>query len=322
MLTFSVVINTFNRRSTLEDTLVSLGRQRYKNFEVIVVNGPSTDGTNEFLAQQTGVRVLNTELRNLSVSRNLGIEAARGDIVAFIDDDAVADALWLEDLAEAYSTQEIGGAGGLVYDWTGTELQYKFSACFRDGRTDFSIRPPFDALLKPGCNPFLYLQGTNCSFRREALHAVGGFNEQIEYFHDETDVCLRVIDQGYRLASLDRAIVYHRYAKSHMRSEHRVVFDPYLSVKNQHIFALQNGSGIYSKEDLDKSLSNYLEGVHNRGRWAFKNDHLSVEELAHFDKRIAEGQSKGREQGALSGTFRMMPQSRLSRSNSPMKDYN
>jgi len=304
MLSFSVVVNTYNRRHTLEDTIVSLKRQRYRNFEVIVVNGPSVDGTEDYLKRQNDIRLLTTEQRNLSISRNLGIEAARGDIVAFIDDDAVADALWLEDLAAAYSTDDIGGAGGLVFDWTGAVLQYKFSACFRDGRTDFSVRPPFDELLRQGCDPFLYIQGTNCSFRRKALHEIGGFNEQIEYFHDETDVCLRIIDKGYHLASVERAIVYHRYATSHVRSEKRIVFDPYSSVKNQHIFALQNGSKIYSEEELSISLQNYLHGVHRGGQWAFDNGFLSADQHAYFGKRVAEGQSKGLEQGRLPRPFR------------------
>ena len=304
MLSITVVINTFNRCDTLQDTLFSLARQSYQNFEIIVVNGPSTDGTDEFLARQSGIKVLKTELRNLSVSRNLGIEASCGDVVAFIDDDAVADTYWLEDLAAAYTDAQTGGAGGLVFDWTGGELQYEYSACYRDGRTDYTVRPPFEAYVQPGCDPFLYLQGTNCSFRREALHKIGGFNEQIEYLHDETDVCMRVIDQGYRLVSLDGATVYHRYAKSPVRSEQRVVFDPYLTVKNQHVFALQNASATYAADDLSKSLEAFTKNIYKTGRWARDAGHFSAEHLTFFNNRIAEGQKKGQQQGLLPRPFR------------------
>ena len=92
----SVVINTYNRAASLHNTLLAMPRQNYSDFEVIVVNGPSTDHTAEVLKHHAAnIRVGACSERNLSISRNVGIEMARGDFVAFIDDDAVPDEDWL-----------------------------------------------------------------------------------------------------------------------------------------------------------------------------------------------------------------------------------
>jgi glycosyltransferase involved in cell wall biosynthesis len=73
---------------------------------VIVVEGPSTDGTAERLAALDGaIRRVDNPERNLSRSRNLGIEAAAGDVVAFLDDDAVPEPRWLEDLVAAFEDE-------------------------------------------------------------------------------------------------------------------------------------------------------------------------------------------------------------------------
>src|SRR6185436_13845131 len=81
----SVVICTLNRADSLRETLRCLRHQRYASFEVIVVNGPSTDHTDTVLAEFAGViRAEMCPVPNLSVSRNIGIRAAAGDIVAFI----------------------------------------------------------------------------------------------------------------------------------------------------------------------------------------------------------------------------------------------
>src|SRR5208283_5424706 len=99
MRSVSVVINTFNRRESLERTLRSLEWLDYPNFEVVVVNGPSTDGTEELLDRTAGrIKRGQCPNRNLSESRNIGIRLACGEIVAFLDDDAYPDPAWLDRL--------------------------------------------------------------------------------------------------------------------------------------------------------------------------------------------------------------------------------
>src|SRR5713226_3171241 len=102
---FSIVINTYNRAHSLAVTLRSLRYLREQDFEVVVVNGPSDDATEQVLASYgDSIRVGVCPQRNLSISRNIGIKMAHGEIVAFLDDDAVPDEYWLRDLAAGYDS--------------------------------------------------------------------------------------------------------------------------------------------------------------------------------------------------------------------------
>jgi len=121
----SVVVCTYNRRTHLERCLKSLKDQEYKNFEIIVVNGPSNDGTDAVLRDYPKIYVISqNELNGLSNARNLGIMASKGEIIAFIDDDAVADKNWLDSLVSGYSDITVGGVGGLVYGPEKSLLQF------------------------------------------------------------------------------------------------------------------------------------------------------------------------------------------------------
>src|SRR5438067_221977 len=113
----SVIINTLNRATSLRVTLESLRRLSYDCFEVIVVNGPSIDATEAVLAEfAPSIQIARCAEANLSVSRNVGLELASGDLVAFIDDDAVPYERWLDDLVPHFDTPEVAGVGGFVFD--------------------------------------------------------------------------------------------------------------------------------------------------------------------------------------------------------------
>src|SRR5262245_21476698 len=123
----SIVVSTINRCAMLRQTLESLRQQRYRDFEVVVVNGPSNDGTVALLEEWRGViKIADCPVANLAVSRNIGINFAAGDIVGFIDDDAIPDPRWLERIVGAYDHPKIGAVGGFVYDHTGWLFQTTF----------------------------------------------------------------------------------------------------------------------------------------------------------------------------------------------------
>jgi glycogen synthase len=299
---FSVVINTCDRAESLGRTLRALRYQTHPSFEVVVVNGPSQDNTEEVLAEfGDGIRVVLCPDRHLSKSRNLGIEAAAGEVVAFIDDDAIPEPRWLEELDAAYDADGVAGAGGIVYDHTGAALQYRYSVCDRVGEPRFDVEPPFDRYLQPGSDPFVYLQGTNASFRRAALQEIGGFDEEIEYYLDEVDVCASLIDSGHTIRPLPSAAVHHHYLPSDIRNPDRVVFDPYSTVKNRLYFALRYGSADRSvSEILDEQLE-YWEGIRSHARKHSEEGLMTAEQLERFESRLEEGARTGLARG-LEGT--------------------
>lgn len=236
----SVVINTCNRGAYLGDTLRGLQQQLYNDFEVILVNGPSVDDTEE-VAKQFNIRYYTAPF-NISVSRNIGIKHAAGDILAFIDDDAVPEPEWLDDLVKAYDDPRVAAAGGRVYNADGSNFQYSYGAIDSWGYPISRHDNPYDFNDPKG--PFYNINiGTNASYRREPLIKVGGFDEEIEYYHDESDVCVRLIEAGYKVAQLDNAYVHHKMAPSFRRKDAKrtTVWDAV--VKNTIYYGLKHTKG-------------------------------------------------------------------------------
>jgi len=296
-LPISVVINTYNRAASLPATLDGLTRQVDGDFEVVVVNGPSTDATKELLTEWSDrVRVIDFAEVHLGKSRNVGIRAAAGQVVAFIDDDAVPEPDWIGGLRAAYNDDRIAGAGGLVWDHTGLELQYRFSACSRIGDPRFDLVGPFDEFMHPGADPFMYLQGTNCSFRREALVEIGGFDETIEYYLDEVEVCMQMIDRGHRLAIIDGAAVHHHYLPSHLRADRTTWTHPFPIVKNRYYFALSHGCTERSTGEVILHLNDWANGVVAAGRRELARIGKS-EQIESYVEQVHRGMSEGIELG-------------------------
>lgn len=258
---FSVVINTDSRLDYLKRTLLGLRFLTYPHFEVCVVAGPTPDGTREYLASLgETIKLGFCDVRNLSISRNIGIAMAAGDAVVFIDDDAVPEAEWLSDLAQSYDDDAVGAVGGFVYDHTGVRFQARYVTINRLAYPTDSDQPS-PHLNFPFSPDIPHLLGTNCSFRLSALKQIGGFDEEYEYFLDETDVCCRLNDAGFKIVQRPDGFVHHKYAPSHMRDESKVVRNWYPLIKNRVYFGMRNSLGHHSVTDVVNA------GIADAGSW-------------------------------------------------------
>lgn len=296
--TVSVVINTFNRADVLERALEGLRWVAYDApFEVVVVNGPSTDGTADLLERWAGrVKVGSCPARNLSQSRNIGIAMSAGDIVAFIDDDAVPEAEWLTQLTPPYEDAEVAVVGGHTYDHTGVDFQYRYGTIDRFG-VNARPRGTWDTsgLVFPQAWRFPYPIGTNSSFRRSTLIAAGGFDEEYEYFLDETDVVVRLIDSGFMVRQVPRAFVHHKFAPSAMRGENRVATSRYSVVKNHVYFGLRHARRHRSLEQINAEAEQFVASERVSVVNAVKAGLLGTEDLARYDEESARALVAGRE---------------------------
>ncbi|MEZ5312591.1 MAG: glycosyltransferase [Thermoanaerobaculia bacterium] len=243
----SLIVNTNDRKVELCALLYSLCRQSLEEFEVVVVVGPAEDGTAEMLEEEFWgrVKVERCPVFNLSVSRNLGLERAAGEIVAFIDDDALPSTRWLEQLLAAYEDERVAGAGGRTYLVRDDENRLQFF------RGQFSVVAEQKDVLWPGeslpPSPtparfwFPRFHGTNMSYRRSALQAIGGFDERFEYLYDDGDLGVRLGLAGFRLRQLDDGVVYHLGSSTGNRGRHPYDLNWYSWSRSQIYFALQNG---------------------------------------------------------------------------------
>lgn len=100
----SIVLPTRDRAALLRRAIASVEAQVYGNWELIVVDDGSTDGTGTFLGTITDprIRVLRSPGLGCAAARNLALDAARGDVVAYLDDDNTLDPLWCKALAWAF----------------------------------------------------------------------------------------------------------------------------------------------------------------------------------------------------------------------------
>lgn len=247
----SVIINTLDRAEQLEQTLASLAQLRYPRFEAVVVHGPCRDRTPEVLARfAPHIRVAACPEANLAMSRNIGIAIARGDVVAFLDDDAVPEPDWLDRLVPVFDDPTVGGAGGFIRDRDGVRFQHQAIVADRLGEArSFAQLPP-----NIGQGRYFSPTGTNVALRRTALLQIGGFDEEYAYFLDETDVNLRLTEAGWRLVSVPEAEVHHKFAASNLRRVDRVPQSLYLIARSKSYFCWVNAAGSHSAGEIRHEL--------------------------------------------------------------------
>ncbi len=107
----SIVVCSWNGAATLRSCLEGIARLRYAEYETIVVDDGSTDET-AAIASEFDVLLISTRNQGLGAARNTGLTAARGEIVAYLDDDACPDPDWLRFLVEAFGSTEHAAVGG------------------------------------------------------------------------------------------------------------------------------------------------------------------------------------------------------------------
>jgi len=287
---FSIVINTLNRADYLDDAIRGVCQLDYDNFELIVVNGPSTDRTEEILIPWSNrIKLRSCSAANLSVSRNVGIEAASGDVVAFLDDDAVPHPEWLRRLSHHYADPRIGAVGGFTIDNSGCNWQVRKTICDRFGNAH-NVDNFFDerALNFPGTPYYPSLLGTNSSFRRSALYEIGGFDHTFAYLLDETDVCLRLVDAGWRVAYEPDALVFHQFAESHVRTSTRKPRTLFPSVVSKTYFIYRHG-----RHDGRVRQANQLEGYRDEilraNKWLAEHNEITFEHRRSLDLDVERG---------------------------------
>jgi glycosyltransferase involved in cell wall biosynthesis/GT2 family glycosyltransferase len=297
----SIIINTYNRSELLMRTLESLRYLRYPEFEVVCVNGPSDDGTGPLLARMQ--RCLNLKCaicpeKNLAKSRNIGIQMAAGEIICFIDDDAVPEPNWLNTLATAFDDPKVAAAGGFIRDHTGVKYQARYVLCDRLGNNicfdkaeDISVDNK--NADDHGNSYYVAITGTNSSFRKDTLVDLGGFDEAYAYFLDETDILIRLSDAGYKIVCIEKAEVHHKYAPSNQRDELNIPKTLYNPFRSKHYFALRHALPYMTLNSIEKNILVSMNEARAAQNWHLKQTLISKERHAALIDDIYKGYSDG-----------------------------
>lgn len=209
----SVVVVSRHRPRWLVRCVTALGQLSYPACEIVVVTCPLGKAALSVPGSAPPMRVLTLDDPNIAKARNLGIAHAAGEIVAFLDDDAVPEPTWLHHLTAAFADISVSQAGGTTLGRNGISVQHAAA------RVDLlGVSHPVEA---PGDHPSLIhaeqaawprLHGTNMAFRRKLLIDLGGFDERFGFYLDDTDMSLRVARSGGQTAYCPSAVVHHASA--------------------------------------------------------------------------------------------------------------
>jgi glycosyltransferase involved in cell wall biosynthesis len=303
--TISVIVNTCDRCNELRTLLYALNHQTYSNFEVVVVLGPTQDESLQMLADEHGdrVHVVRCPQFNLSCSRNLGLAHAAGEVVAFIDDDAIPAPTWLAQLAAAYGDASVAGVGGRTYAIRPEASMIQFlSGKFSVLAEQEDVRWDEQAAVistTPERFWFPRFHGTNMSYRRQALLAINGFDECFEYLFDDSDIGVRLGLAGFKLHQLREGFVYHVPGWGRNRGKHPYDLNWYCWLRSTIYFALKNGRPTVGLRASLVRAGRIISGFHAQIDELRRRDRLPPEIHSKARKMLRRGSIIGVLQGLL-----------------------
>ena len=229
----SVIVLNFNGADLLPRCIESLYAQSYTNFEIIVVDNASADESLEVLAgylPSEKLTVVRSETnRGVPGGRNLGVLHARGEIVAFIDNDGYARPGWLDHLVRRFDDETVGAVASLVFfarkkivvNGAGGTLNHAGYG----GDHGFCRSVEFVDL--PG--EVLYPMGCGMALRRKLLGQVFPLDDRIFNYYDDVELGIRVWNAGARVVLAPGAWIDHEFSTSDAINQNKM----YLCERNR-----------------------------------------------------------------------------------------
>ena len=208
----SLVICTRNRASQLGECLEYVARlQPTCSWELVVVNNGSSDGTREVLEQFAAkvvfpMTIVFEDKPGQGLARNTGWKAARGDLIAYTDDDCYLPPDYIDRMREMFENERVGFVGGRVelFDPSDHPISIKTD-------TQPGSREPY-GYIPPG-----WLLGASLTFRREVLDEIGGFDPDLgpgtPFCCDDADAQQRASFAGWRGLYTPNAVIAHHHRR-------------------------------------------------------------------------------------------------------------
>lgn len=236
----SIVVVAHNGVNIIKECLNSIKKPQSLRLEVIVVDNASVDDTTEEVSKvYPAARIIRLPAnKGYGGGCNAGARVARGDILLFVNQDVSLSPTFLDKIASMMvKDNRIGVCGsvvlswdgswlvstGQIFDrWTGYGLDYGF------GSLNVNLRRQSDNIFSPN--------GAAFAVRREVFNRIGGFNEYMFMYFEETDLAWRARIAGYRVACCQDAIVHHKIS---LRRAHSA-WSRYYIDRNSLLSAVEN----------------------------------------------------------------------------------
>lgn len=258
----TVVIPNWNGKGLLEPCLDSLYRQEFQDFETIVVDNGSTDGSVPFLQERfPQVRVIRFENNaGFSAAVNAGILSADSSYVALLNNDTEVHPLWLKELVEALEGDpQAGSAASKI-------LFFSDPSSVNSAGDEFSLFGVAYQRRLMGGDTALFNEtryvfspcGAAALYRRELFEKIGLFDESFFAYQEDVDFGFRSQLVGYRCLFAPDAVVYHKY---HMTSSKVTNLWIYLRERNKYFVLIKNLPGKFFPVCLPLFLLHEMFGL-------------------------------------------------------------
>lgn len=230
--TASILIAAYNGAAFLPELAASLKAQTFRDFEVIVVDNASGDGSAELVAKLLPDARLIRSDRNLGfcAGNNLAARNARGTFLVLLNQDTVVRPDWLAALVAAMGEDATVGVAQSkvllhrdpsIINSVGCGFNYlMFGWAERNGEKDDVGGPPFEVP---------YCQGASLIIRKSLYEQLGGFDEPFWMYHDDLELSLKARLAGYRCVCVPDSVVLHKYNEA--SPPHKL----YLFERNRHL---------------------------------------------------------------------------------------
>ncbi len=211
----SVIIPAYNEEKDIGACIKSIKTNKYKNFDVIVVDAGSKDKTVE-ISKKLADKVVEVHTNAPGPARNIGVEKTDADVVAFTDADTIVSENWVAEMAKNFEDPRVVGVGGVLRPLNprlldkimfkiNSDLWYRFTAVFH----------------------FYQLGTPNCAYRRDAFLKVKGFDESLSMLED-TELSLRMARARIGKIIIDKNLIVYNSARRFQQEGYLKVFLRYV----------------------------------------------------------------------------------------------
>lgn len=259
----SIIITSLNRKKELLKCVKTIYSQKYKNFEIIIIDNGSSDGTSNIIKKKyPKVRLFKT-IKNLgtSYSRNAGVSFSKGKIIWFLDSDTyLYDKNTLSSLISKFFQNKkidvIGGEGVLKNQKI---IGAKILKLYSNGMTKSFLIKNIDKIR------INVAATSNLIMRKDIFLNVGGFDHYYFFYLEDIDLTYRIFKKGYKMYSFSNMSVLHYFSKKSRFKNH-------FSAKRNRIYFIMKNFGILNILILPISDLKYLLNYDNLKRFFLKSN--------------------------------------------------
>jgi len=189
----SVVIPARNSAKFIDQTLTAIQNGSRQPAEILVIDGCSNDNT-KAIAEEHNVTVFDNKKKHTSAGRRLGVEKAKGPVIAFTDADCIPASNWIEIITKYFSEdQQLAGVGGRVVLSNPRNDVQAYSAHVFESIKSFPTSP---TQIRTKVVSGFSFAGANCAFSKQRILAVGSFRHQFANYAEEVDLLWRLVDDN------------------------------------------------------------------------------------------------------------------------------